>query len=140
MKIRKATPRDLLACARLSHTPELSSLYKVTDKEAVRYLKPYITKGIMLVAEENKEIIGFIIVEYMLSDYVWIDSIVVRQDKRGQGIGKSFIQQVELMLKKKKIKNIFLIAPVFNKKTIRFYESIGMKRELEAIAFSKKIR
>ena len=128
VKIRKATLRDVKACAKISHVPQLSYLYKASDSQAYQYLKDFVKKGILLVAEDNHKIIGFAAAEFMLGDFTWFDCIVVEKNSRYKGIGKLLFKSVVKELKKKKISNLFLIAPIKEKKTLKFYKTLGLKR------------
>ena len=128
MKIRKATLRDVKACAKISHVPQLSHLYASSDSQAYQYLKDFVKKGILFVAENNNKIIGFAAAEFMLGNFVWLDGIVVEKHSRGKGIGKLLFKSVVKELKKKKVSNLFLIAPIKERKTLKFYETLGLKR------------
>ena len=139
MKIRNARLNDLNSCASISHIPEFSYLYKASHKDSKRYLQDFLKKGIFLVAEENNKIIGFLIAEFMLGNFVWIDGIVVSTTYRGRGIGTKLFHKLVDIVKQKNIKHIYLMAPKFNIRTKRFYKSMGMKEGKEFIEFSKGI-
>ena len=88
MKIQKASLKDLNECSKLSHIKEFSALYKLSNSEAKKYLKPFIENGIFLVAKKKEIIIGFICAEFTLSNYVWVDAIVVEKNYRSKGVGR----------------------------------------------------
>ncbi len=140
MKIRKATIKDLDECVKISHIPEFSYTYKISDSKAKKYLRNYINKGVLLVAEEDNHILGFISGEFMLGDFVWVDAITIKKEMRGKGIGKKLFKGFRKSCKQKGVKDIYLMAPRFNKKTIKFYESIGMKKGNEFVEFSEKLK
>lgn len=52
---------------------------------------------------------------------------------------KKLINKFKKIVKKKGAKKIYLMAALFNKKTIKFYESIRMIKGKEFIEFSKYI-
>jgi ribosomal protein S18 acetylase RimI-like enzyme len=140
MKIRKATIKDLDECVKISHIPEFSYMYSISDSKAKKYLRNYINKGILLVAEENNHVLGFISGEFMLGNFVWIDAITVKKEVRGRGVGKKLFKEFRKSCKQKGVKNLYLMSPKFNKNTIKFYESIGMKKGKEFIEFSEKLK
>ena len=121
MRIRKATKKDLPACAKMSRIPEFTYLYRVSDKKAVAYLKEYVDEGFMLVAEEKGRVMGFMIAEPMLGSFSFVDVIVVAAEMRGKGIGKKLFQETCKLLKKEGVRGLYLVAPKFNKKTLQFY-------------------
>jgi len=140
MKIRKATIKDLDECVKISHIPEFSYLYEVSNSKAKKYLRNYIDKGLLLVAEEDNHIAGFISGEFMLGNFVWVDAITVKKEMRGKGVGKRLFKGFRKSCTQKGVKNLYLMAPKFNKNTIKFYESIGMKKGNEFIEFSERLK
>lgn len=139
MIIRLATANDLDGCVAISHIPEFSYLHKAKDEDAKKYLQEYVDKGILIVAEDNDEIIGFISGEYMLGNFVWVDGLTVRESHRGKGIGKQLFQKFKYTLIAKGITHIYLTAPKSNEKTLQFYRSIGMKEGKEFVEFSEDL-
>lgn len=133
MIIRKARITDFAECVAISDIPEFST--KV-DKE---YLKGFLEKGILIVAEENKRLVGFIAGEFMLGDFVWVDAITVKKEFRGKGIGKRLFGRFKEELAKRGIKHTYLMAPKFNKNTLAFYRSLGMKEGKEFVEFSEDL-
>lgn len=123
-------------CIILTKTPEF--IFPGDDKFIEKYLGDFIKKGIFYVAEENSEIVGFISAQITLGKELWIDMIVVRNEHRGKGIGTKLIKFVLPLAKRKGMKMVFLDAPAFNKKTLRFYKKIGLKKEKKFIWFTKE--
>jgi len=76
----------------------------------------------------------------MIGGYVWLDAIFVRKELRGQGIGHALLCAFKAQLKKRHIRNFYLMAPTFNKKTIRFYEREGFKKGKTMVEFSLHLR
>jgi len=135
-KIRKAKLADAKKCVALTKTPEF--IFPGDDKFVGKYLGDFIKKGIFYVAEDESGIVGFISAQITLGKEMWIDMIAVKHDKRGGGIGTKLIGLVLKLAKKKGMKMIFLDAPAFNKKTLRFYKKIGLKKEKKFIWFTKE--
>jgi len=63
----------------------------------------------------------------------------VDSEARGKGIGKKLIEKFKKELKNKKITEYFLFAPVFNKKTGKFYETLGSTKGKKYFFFCEKI-
>ena len=139
MIVRNAKLMDIEGCVAISHIPEFSYLHKASDADSKKYLMEFYKKGIILIAEDKNKIVGFIIGEFMLGNFIWIDGLTVRMDYRGKGIGKKLFNKFRDVLKAKGIEHIYLMAPKFNKNTIKFYKSIGLKEGKEFIEFSKDI-
>ena len=139
MKIRNARLRDLGICASIGHIPEFSYLYKATNKESNKYLKDFLRNGIFIDAEENNSVIGFLIAEFMLGNFVWLDGIVVTAKYRSRGVGAKLFHRLVAIVKQKGKKHIYLMAPKLNIRTKRFYKSVGMKKGKEFIEFTKEL-
>ena len=136
MKIRKAKLSDIDYCYRLTKTPEF--IFPGGSNFVKKYLKDFIQKGIFFVAEENKRIIGFISAQITIGKEMWIDMLVVDKKERSRGIGTKLIKEALGIAKKRKMKMVFLDAPLFNKDTVHFYKKIGLKKERKFIWFTKE--
>jgi len=139
IKIRKARLADVRSCVKIGKTPELTAIYAFTEKQAIAYLTEYVKKGVLLIAEIEKEIVGFLGAESMLGKFFFVDSLAVKKEKRGYGIGTALFQQLRKECKKRKMDFIYLTAPLWNKKTIKFYEQLGLKKGKGLIDFYEKI-
>ncbi len=137
--IRKAKILDINSCVSISKVPELTTLYKMSKNQAKKYLLEFYNKGILIVAEDNNQIIGFISGELMLGKFVWGDGAVVVKEYQGRGVGKKLFSFFVKEAKKKGVKYIYNMAPKFNKSTIGFYKSLGLKQGNDFVEFSKKL-
>lgn len=136
MKVRKAKTVDAKRCIALTHTPEF--IFPGSEKFVEKYLTDFINKGIFYVAEEKSEIVGFISAQITLGRELWIDMIIVKNEYRNKGIGTRLINIVMQLAKRKGMKMVFLDAPAFNKKTLKFYDKIGLKKERKFIWLTKE--
>jgi ribosomal protein S18 acetylase RimI-like enzyme len=136
MKIRKAKLADAKSCIALTKTPEF--IFPGDNKFVEKYLADFIKKGIFYVAEDKSEIVGFVSAQITIGKELWVDMIVVRNEWRGKGTGTKLIQFILKLAKRKSMKMVFLDAPAFNKKTLRFYKKIGLKKEKKFIWFTKE--
>lgn len=81
----------------------------------------------ILKAEEGKSLVGAISGNYM-AGVMFIDQLIVKSDKRDQGIGKLLIDEAENLAQKKKLHKIHLDTGV-GWKAVKFYEKLGYKKE-----------
>lgn len=137
MEIRKAKLNDLNECQKISKTPELYLDYygRRPDKA---YLKEFLGP-LFLVAIENKKIIGYIVGEKNKAKIVSINIIVVDKLQRGKGIGKLLLNEFILIAKKLKFKDLYLLAPKWNSKTLEFYKKAGFTEMKYYSYFTKEI-
>lgn len=111
----------------------------LTDKNSVDNLFLEIIKekdsgGEILVAQEEKKIVGFISLaittkndELILKkiNALYISDMVILPKYRGQGIGTMLLQKAEEIAKQKKIKFLKLIVFAQNIKAKKLYEEFG---------------
>ena len=89
----------------------------------------------ILIAEENNSIFGVIIYKIKevkehinLKDrtVLWIDELVVDENIRGKGIGRSLFLEVNKIAKENNCNAVELNCWNFNESAIQFYEKCGM--------------
>lgn len=92
----------------------------------------------ILIAEENNSIFGVIIYKIKevrehknLKDrtVLWIDELVVHENIRGKGIGKSLFLEVNKIAKENNCNAVELNCWNFNRQAIKFYEKCGMNTQ-----------
>ena len=92
----------------------------------------------ILIAEENNNIFGVIIYKIKevrehknLKDrtVLWIDELVVDENIRGKGIGKSLFLEVNKIAKENNCNAVELNCWNFNRQAIKFYEKCGMNTQ-----------
>lgn len=92
----------------------------------------------ILIAEENNSIFGVIIYKIKevrehknLKDrtVLWIDELVVDENIRGKGIGKSLFLEVNKISKESNCNAVELNCWNFNRQAIKFYEKCGMNTQ-----------
>lgn len=100
------------------------------------YYKRILKKGILLIAEEDKNIIGVCFGTYNVKEK-WADllGLVVRQDYRGKGIGHALVREFENIVKEKKLKTIDLYA---DKNKAELFKKLNYIEGNTFIAFRKK--
>lgn len=83
-------------------------------------------KGFIFKAEENGEIVGTISGEHT-SGVVYVDYIIVAQDKRKRGIGKLLMDKVEEFARSFNAHKLHLMTGK-DWKANEFYKSLGFKK------------
>ena len=92
----------------------------------------------ILIAEENNSIFGVIIYKIKevrehinLKDrtVLWIDELVVDENIRGKGIGRSLFLEVNKIAKENNCNAVELNCWNFNRQEIKFYEKCGMNTQ-----------
>ena len=119
---------------------DLDPVYYVSNSSLLRKkFKEYLEKAInkdkpnILVAKEDKNLIGFI--TYKINEIDYFDTnikkygevieLFVRHDYRKRGVGKELLQKTEEYLKQKGIKWIEVQVSTFNKNAISAYKHMG---------------
>lgn len=92
----------------------------------------------ILIAEENNSIFGVIIYKIKevrehinLKDrtVLWLDELVVDENIRGKGIGRSLFLEVNKIAKENNCNAVELNCWNFNRQAIKFYEKCGMNTQ-----------
>ncbi len=92
------------------------------------------TKGSYFVAEENGEVVGQTMITYEWSDwrngmFWWIQSVYVREDKRGAGVFSALYRHIEQLARKKGgVCGLRLYAEEDNARAERTYVKLGMTK------------
>ncbi|MFQ6606172.1 MAG: GNAT family N-acetyltransferase [Fidelibacterota bacterium] len=137
MKIRTATKNDLntivsfnLALAQESEGLTLNSRLVQRGVEAV-FADP--TKGFYLLATENEEIVGQLLITKEWSDwrngyYWWIQSVYVKPEYRQRGVYRFLHQYVRKLAKEEgNVCGIRLYVEQENQAAQNVYKKVGMK-------------
>lgn len=141
--IRKATIEDLGSISKLNkelfeYEEKYGDEYNLDwtySEGAQSYFKRRIEseKGIVLVAEVDGEVVGYML--SFIADYpyrlpatiVEIENTFVREEFRGKGLGKKFADETKKIAKEKGAKRLKVIAAFKNTRGIKFYHSIGLQ-------------
>ncbi len=102
-----------------------SNLYhKPWDNRKNYAQKKKISPDLMLVAEENEKIIGFIMGHYDGWNAM-LHRLAISKEHQGKGMGSMLADEMEKRLKKKGARNIYILAALKNKKSIKFFRKRG---------------
>jgi len=125
MKVRTAKIKDLKKCASLSKIPELRLAYTTKGYPNINYLKEFL--GYLFIVAENEQgnILGYLIGEKEKAGVVCLNILVVDIKHHNEGIGNLLLKEFLKRAKKLGLKNIYFVAPNWNKKTLEFYRKNG---------------
>jgi ribosomal protein S18 acetylase RimI-like enzyme len=91
-------------------------------------------KNLVLVAEENGNIMGYLLglikdvpPVFKKAKFLFVLDFVVSKKYRGHGVGTLLMKETEKILKKRKISMIMLEVHVKNKNAQGFYNKLGFK-------------
>ncbi len=137
MNIRPATENDLQACEELSKIEE----FRFADGgyPSKEFYSAYLDATYFLVAEENNEVIGFVVGEGLKHNLVMLWFLTVEESKRSQGIGKKLYEAFKENVEKLGSKHILLYSPTSNKRSHNFYRKLGFFEGATAIEFLKEL-
>ena len=94
---------------------------------------------LFLVSEEGDEVIGYILGEKEKAGLSSLNLMAVDKKYRGKGIGKLLLNKFCENSKKIGLKEIYLFAPKWNKKTLNFYEKNGFFKMKNYVYFIKDL-
>ena len=130
MRIRKATPADVITCARIQRDSDGARAGHLKKDEllSIKYLKRYLANdySTILVAENGGEIAGHVVFSYdEWNNSAHIDLLFVRHDKQNIGIGSKLLDAVVKQAKKTGVRILFLETKKEKNNAIVFYEKNG---------------
>lgn len=122
MKIREFQLKDTNQVITL--VKETCLYHKPWDNRKNYAKKKKFSPDLMLVAEENGKIIGFVMAHYD-GWFSYMGHLAVSKEHQGKGIGSILADEMERRMKKKGAKNIYILAALKNKKSIEFFKKRG---------------
>lgn len=147
MIIRKATLDDAESIAENNIKLALESeSSKLTYKKTLNGVKSLIenpSKGFYIVTEENKSIIGQLMITFEWSDWQnkniwWLQSIYVKKNFRKKGVFKKLIEKTKKLASENNVNLLRLYVFKKNKTAIDVYKKIGFQKS-EYLFFKKNI-
>ncbi|MBA7654573.1 hypothetical protein ES703_62454 [subsurface metagenome] len=145
VKIRKAKKEDLNKVSEIFRIEFAKSPYneKWIRSSSLNRIKEYLKKGSdVFVAESNKKILGFVIVESFLWDdgrVYFIDEVVVKKEFQAKGVGNLLINFIEKLAKKNRAKRIELMA-VKDSYAFKFYNKLKFNQLKNFVYLTKKLK
>lgn len=94
--------------------------------EFIEFIKK--SKGnILLVAEEHKQVIGFLYAKILTKDWCMIDNLAVKKNFQNMGVGNLLLNKLYSILNKRKITYIQGLIEINHKKSRKFWKDRGFK-------------
>jgi len=130
MRIRKATKKDKKSISELYY--ELHPIEEKQNKEKglLVPIEKSKLRSILLVAEINKQVVGFIwghFIVYGFFKYGTIDEFFVKKDFRERGIGTSLLKKAMKKFKGLNVKVVLVGTEKENKEAIVLYKELGFE-------------
>jgi len=138
MKIRKAKKEDFKQYLKLvkksdaEYSKLIGEKIKTNKRQIKKSFNESITsnKKILLIAENNKKVVGYLVCSLYISDYQKsgeMDYLFVPKGWKKKGIGKLLIKEFIDILKNKKLEKCRLDVNIKNISAINFYKKLGFK-------------
>ena len=130
MRIRNFTQKDKKIISELYY-----ELHPIEEKEKRKKgllvpVEKSRLKTILLVAEENNRVEGFIwgnLIVYGFFRYGTIEELFVKKEFRNKGIGRSLVKEIMKQFKNFKVKAVLVATDKENKEAIELYKKLGFK-------------
>jgi ribosomal protein S18 acetylase RimI-like enzyme len=142
MKIRKGRVSDEKALYNLLRdTPELHAAEE-DNLYTTAWVKNFLASKnlLVLVAEEKKQVVGFIMAElWEKQGYSFLSNIAIVPEFRRQGVGSKLYDAYEAYCKKLKLKCINYLVLATNEKMQNWSEKHGFKKGKMLYYYEKKL-
>lgn len=142
--IRRGKLSDLKSLMKfLNETPELQSGHKeeTYPEYWVKACLKDVDRDLVLILEDNKNIIGFVIAEIWKSKrYSYLLDIFVVPKYRKQGIATKLMQEYERRCKKLKLNKISMLVLTTNNKMQSFIEKMNHKCGSKFYFYEKRLK
>lgn len=129
MKIRKAKKEDLKGIAKIYREEYSKKPYneKWTEKTAIIRVRYLLKNSIIIIAEENKKIIGaisFFIFPWAIKLKGYVEDFVVDSKVQNKGIGSRLLEEAEKEIKKNGGEDVWMEVHR-ESKAFKFYKKRG---------------
>ncbi|MGL6197767.1 MAG: GNAT family N-acetyltransferase [Lachnospiraceae bacterium] len=127
-KISSGESQSIYQCAEIISSEHAWQLYEIDLNKAIEILTSMPDQ--IYAIKENNIVQGFATLRLQGIGNIgaYVRMVAVRQDCRGQSMGRYLIDYVQKEAEKQGDKNIFLICSADNQNASRFYEAIGFNR------------
>jgi len=130
--------------AKIEDLENLGELLKIKEISwrgegySIEYFKRLVREGVILVAEIDSKIVGFVFGEFSKEeDWAELTGVAVLEEHRGKGIGSKLINEFENVIRGKKISSIEVNAHV--ETLAKFIHKFGYEKGESYINCKKKL-
>ena len=130
MKVRNFTQKDKKVVSELYYELHPVEEKRRKEKGLLLPVEKSRLKTILLVAEDAKQITGFVwgnLIIYGFFRYGTIEELFVKKEFRSKGIGRSLVKEIMKRFKNLKVKVVFVTTEKENKEAIDLYKKLGFK-------------
>jgi ribosomal protein S18 acetylase RimI-like enzyme len=117
--------RDAAACAEMMLTTEPWITLRLTRENALATL--YDTAKEVYAARDARGVAGFVIIDMRGLMRGYIQTVCVRGDRRGEGVGSRLVRFAEDRIFRES-PNVFICVSSFNPEARRLYERLGFEQ------------
>jgi predicted N-acetyltransferase YhbS len=132
-KIRKAKLNEahkIYLLGKKIHELDFSRKHPFHDFGEIREFISSPHENIMLIAEQEGEIVGFVyakILSHSTGGWCMLDNLGVEHAHRGQGISNALLHKLYKELRKRKVRYVQILEEIHHKKTRSFWKKQGYK-------------
>jgi len=130
MRIRSAAKKDKKGISELYYELHLVEEKENKEKGLSVPIEKSKIKSVLLVAEEDKKIAGFVwayFIQYGFFKYGTIDELFVKKEFRRRGVGSTLLKKAIKKLQNFKAKIILVGTEKENKEAIKLYKDVGFE-------------
>jgi len=141
--IRRAVSNDIPLIYSLGKKTEelnFSPSMKFHDRGELREFVKKPKTNILLVAEKENKIIGFLYAKIVSKTWCILDNLAVEETYRGKGIGHMLLNHFYSILRANKISYLQVLEEIHHKKTREFWKKQGFKEEKVFVWADKSIK
>ncbi len=127
MNIRQISSKEEIYKVLLSCKNDFFSLQMHDEKKLREFADKYSQNAIVFVAEENKDVLGFIAfyANDLVSHSAFISSIVIKKQYQSKGIGSQLLDKAEEYVRLNNMTSMALEVDKMNEKAIKLYMKKG---------------
>lgn len=133
VEIRRAKEKDINKIIKIGSELEDALKASKSNKchfherlEFIEFIKKP-KENILLVAEYNKQVIGFLYAKILTKDWCMIDNLAVEKEFQNEGVGTHLLNELYNILNNKKIAYLQCLIEINHKKTRKFWKDRGFK-------------
>ncbi|WP_207910928.1 GNAT family N-acetyltransferase [Paenibacillus albiflavus] len=112
---------------RFGRLEDLEDVINGDQSVADHILKWKLENQEIILAEENKELVGYLRLEYLWSKYPYIGLIIVNPEYRGRGIGKRMLEYSQDYLTSKGLKSLYSSSQVNESEPQKWHRKMGFE-------------